>query len=257
MRLRAIIIGILAILLVSLAVIIAKDTASAPDAQSIHQAGRSSTQTPQTGFDKHRYSTTDPASIWVIANKRHALNPKTYVPASLVVPGIPLRSNITSDEQLVSNVMAPALEQMATAANKDGVTLNLQSGYRSYNFQVNLYNSYVKNEGQAQADQESARPGFSEHQTGLAADLGGITSPSCNVAQCFADTPEGKWLAAHAYEYGFVIRYPAGKQSITGYEYEPWHVRYVGINLSQEMHKQGIITLEEFFGISGGETYAN
>lgn len=257
MRLRAIIIGILAVLLMALAIIIIKDTASAPDTHLIHSVNRNDTQAQQTGFDKHRYSTADPASIWVIANKQHALNPKTYVPAKLVTPNIPLRSNITGDERLVSIVMESALEQMAGAAQKDGVTINLQSGYRSYNFQVNLYNSYVKSDGQTQADQESARPGYSEHQTGLAADLGGTTSPSCNVAQCFGNTPEGKWLAAHAYEYGFIVRYPADKQSVTGYEYEPWHVRYIGTDLSQEMHKQGITTLEEFFGVSGGETYAN
>lgn len=257
MHLRAIIIGILAVLLVALAVVITKDTASAPDTQSIPQASHDSTQAQPAGFDKHLYSTTDPASIWVVANKQHALSPKTYVPAKLVVPNISLRSNITGDEQQVSSVMAPALEQMAAAAKKDGITLNLQSGYRSYNFQVNLYNSYVKSDGQAQADQESARPGYSEHQTGLAADLGGVTNPSCNVAQCFADTPEGKWLAAHAYEYGFIVRYPSDKQSVTGYEYEPWHVRYIGTDLSQEMHKQGTTTLEEFFGVSGGEAYTS
>lgn len=257
MRLRAVVIGILAILLIALAVIIVKDTASAPDSQTTEGSHATNTPAQPAGFNKHRYSTTTPGSIWVIANKQHPLNPKSYVPASLVVPNIPLRSNITGDERQVSSVMAPALEQMAAGAKKDSITLNLQSGYRSYNFQVNLYNSYVKSEGQAQADQESARPGYSEHQTGLAADVGGVANPSCNVAQCFADTPEGKWLAAHAYEYGFVIRYPAGKQSVTGYEYEPWHIRYVGTELSQEMHKQAITTLEEFFGVSGGETYAN
>lgn len=257
MRLRAIIIGILAILLVSLAVIIVKDTASAPDARSTHQSSHSNTPTKPAEFDKHRYSTTDPASLWVVVNKQRQLNPKTYVPAKLVVPNIPLRSNITGDEQQVSSVMAPALEQMAAAAKNDGITLNVQSGYRSYNFQVNLYNSYVRNDGQAQADRESARPGYSEHQTGLAADLGGVTNPSCNVAQCFGDTAEGKWLAVHAYEYGFIIRYPADKQSVTGYEYEPWHVRYIGTDLSQEMHKQSVTTLEEFFGIAGGETYTS
>jgi len=254
MRLRATIVAILAVLLVVLAVFVLKDTASAPNTQL---TGKTSQPTKPAGFDKHRYSTSDPNSIWVVVNKQHSLTPKTHVPTTLVVPNIPLRSNITGDEQQVSGVMAPALEQMAAAAKNDGITLNLQSGYRSYNFQVNLYNSYVKSDGQSQADQESARPGYSEHQTGFAADLGGITNPGCNVAQCFGDTAEGKWLVAHAYQYGFIIRYPADKQAVTGYEYEPWHVRYVGTDLSQEMHKQGITTLEEFFGISGGETYAS
>jgi zinc D-Ala-D-Ala carboxypeptidase len=255
MRLRAIIISILAVFMVLLAIVIAKDTASAPNAPANQHL--SSTSIQPAGFNKHLYSTTDPTSIWIVVNKQHPLNPKTYVPPKLVIPAIPLRANITGDEQQVSSIMAPALEQMAAAAKKDGMTINLQSGYRSYNFQVNLYNSYVNRDGQVQADHESARPGYSEHQTGFAADLGGVTTPSCNVAQCFADTPEGKWLAAHAWEFGFIIRYTAVKQPVTGYEDEPWHVRYIGTALSQEMHTQGIATLEEFFGITGGETYLN
>lgn len=257
MRLRVVILGILVIVLIGLAVVISKDTASAPKALPSNQTAANTTTTKPASFDKHTYSTTDPSSIWIIVNKQHPLSPKTYAPTNLVVPNIPLRSNITGDERQVNGLMAPALEKMATAAKQDGITLNLQSGYRSYNFQVNLYNSYVKSDGQTQADQESARPGYSEHQTGFAADLGGITAPSCNVAQCFAGTQEGKWLAAHAYEYGFIIRYTTAKQSVTGYEDEPWHVRYVGADLSMEMHKEGVTTLEEFFGVSGGTAYAN
>jgi D-alanyl-D-alanine carboxypeptidase len=151
--------------------------------------------------------------------------------------------------------MATALEKMVQAAANQGVHLNLQSGYRSYSFQVSLYNGYVKQQGQADADRQSARPGYSEHQTGLAADLGGSTQPSCNVAQCFANTVEGKWLAANAYLYGFMIRYTTAKESITGYEDEPWHIRYVGTQLSTELHASGITTLEEFFGVSGGSAY--
>lgn len=232
---------------------LAYERAAAPE-----QTHTTSTAKPakQAGFNKQTYSTTDPSSGWVIVNKQHPLNPKTYVPASLVVPTIPLRGNITGDERQVSAVMAPALAEMAAAAKTAGLTLNLQSGYRSYNFQVNLYNGYVRSMGQAAADTQSARPGYSEHQTGLAADLGGTTTPSCNVEQCFATTPEGQWLAAHAYEYGFVIRYPSGKQTVTGYEYEPWHVRYIGKPAAAEMHRTGVQTLEEFLSITGGETYA-
>jgi D-alanyl-D-alanine carboxypeptidase len=113
----------------------------------------------------------------------------------------------------------------------------------------------VQSEGQAVADTQSARPGYSEHQSGLAADLE-PASRKCEVDQCFGDTPEGKWLSANAYKYGFVIRYPLGLDNITGYEYEPWHVRYVGIALSTEMHDEGILTLEQFFAISGGTAYA-
>lgn len=215
----------------------------------------SPTKTEQPGFDKKQYSQTDPASIWVIVNKHLPLQPKTYVPNDLVVPEIQLRSNITGDERQVRQVTADALKTMSTAAKGEGLTLTLESGYRSYNFQVNLYNRYVSEQGKSVADTQSARPGFSEHQTGLAADLGGTTKPTCNVEQCYADTPEGKWLAANAYKYGFIIRYPDGKTNVTGYEYEPWHVRYVGIDLATEMHNKGIQTLEEFFNLPAAPDY--
>lgn len=242
---------IIVLLAVAVVFVVTRKHANAPT------HNKSSTQTQSAGFNKKQYSNTDPTSLWVIVNKLRPLQPKTYAPSDLVVPNIPLRSNITGDEKQVRKPMATALETMATAAKADGITLNLQSGYRSYQLQVNVYGNEVKNYGQTKADQESARPGYSEHQSGLAADLGGTTTPSCNVEQCFATTPEGKWLAANAYKYGFIVRYPQGKESVTGYEYEPWHVRYIGTNLSQEMHTEGIQTLEEFFGTGSAPNYAN
>ncbi len=206
-------------------------------------------------FNKQKFSLTDPASPWVIANKHNMLSPKTYAPADLVVPNVPLRNNITSDEKQLRFETARSLEKMVAAAKIEGISLNVQSGYRSYNFQVTLYNRYVQQQGQVQADSQSARPGHSEHQTGLAVDLGGVTRTSCNVEACYADTAEGKWISEHAYEYGFVVRYPAGKTAITGYVYEPWHLRYVGIELSTEMNKTQITTLEEFFGLEAAPTY--
>ncbi len=206
-------------------------------------------------FNKRAYSTSDPASMWVVVNKQHPLSPRNYTP-DLVIPSVPMRSNISSDERQVNRQMAPALETLITAAKAEDVNLNLQSGYRSYSFQMNLYSSYVKNSGQAAADRFSARPGYSEHQTGLAADLGGTSNPGCNVEQCFDGTTEGKWLAANAYKYGFIIRYPSDKESVTGYEYEPWHIRYVGKTLSVELHDKGVETLEEFFSVNGGTVYA-
>lgn len=207
------------------------------------------------GFNKAQLSLTDPASPWAVVNKKRPLQPNTYVPADLIVAGMQLRSNITSDERQVRAPVAEALKKMSGAAKADGVALTLQSGYRSYNFQANLYGRYVSQQGQAAADTQSARAGYSEHQTGLAADLGGVTNPACNVEACFADTPEGKWMAAHAYRYGFNIRYPAGKTAVTGYTYEPWHLRYVGEKLAAEMQRQGIQTLEEFFGLPAAPDY--
>jgi D-alanyl-D-alanine carboxypeptidase len=116
------------------------------------------------------------------------------------------------------------------------------SGFRSYAYQQNLYNRYVARDGKAEADRYSARPGHSEHQTGLAMDVN-------SVGQSFAYTSEGKWLAAHAHEYGFIIRYPKGKEDITGYMYEPWHIRYVGVEIAKEITEAGI-TFEEYMGVA-------
>lgn len=224
-----------------------------PHAQQSSTQSTNSSQNKPAAFNKQQYSTTDPTSIWVIVNKQHPLNPNDYVPSDLVVPDVPLR--VPGNESMqVRTVTAQALETMFSAAKKQGVNLMLASGYRSYTYQVGLYNSYVQSQGQAVADTQSARPGYSEHQTGLAADLE-PANRVCEVDQCFASTPEGKWLSANAYKYGFIIRYAKGLDNITGYEYEPWHVRYVGTELSTEMHAKGVATLEQFFDVSGGKTY--
>jgi D-alanyl-D-alanine carboxypeptidase len=148
-----------------------------------------------------------------------------------------------------------ALEEMFKSASTVGIEMTLSSGYRSYTYQVKLYNGYVQSQGQATADTQSARPGFSEHQTGLAADVE-PADRSCELQACFADTPAGQWVASHAYEYGFIIRYVEGKEAFTGYNPEPWHLRYVGRELATEMHARNVSTLEEFFGITGGKTYS-
>lgn len=211
------------------------------------------TSVKPTGFNKNLYSHTDPTSIWVMVNKKNPLNPKDYIPNDLVYPNVPLRVPGNATMQL-RQVAATALEQMFAAAKTQGINLMLASGYRSYSYQVSLYNGYVQTQGQAVADQQSARPGYSEHQTGLAADVE-AASRNCEVEQCFATTPEGEWLAANSYKYGFVIRYPQNGQSITGYEYEPWHVRYIGIAAATEMHKEGVTTLEQFFGFPAAPSY--
>ncbi|HVS58880.1 MAG TPA: D-alanyl-D-alanine carboxypeptidase family protein [Candidatus Saccharimonadales bacterium] len=212
-----------------------------------------STQPPKPSFDKTQYSLTDPNSIWVIVNKKNPLKPKTYVPNDLIFPTVPTRvpGNVSMQMRKVAGT---ALETMFAGAKKDGINLMLSSGYRPYTFQQVLYNNYVASSGVAAADTFSARPGYSEHQTGLAADIEPL-SEKCDVDQCFANLPEGKWLAANAYKYGFVIRYPKGKDSVTGYEYEPWHVRYVGVEAATEMQKEDVVTLETFFGLPPAPTY--
>lgn len=216
-------------------------------------ASTKKSDSPASKFNKSQYSINDSSSIWAVVNKGRIL-PSTYVPANLVVPNIPLRLSAGAEEMHLRADAASAMETMYKAAANDGAHLMLASGYRSYSSQYSLYNSYVRSLGQASADISSARAGHSEHQTGLAADLE-PTNRACEVADCFANLPEGKWLAANAYKYGFIIRYPADKTQITGYEYEPWHVRYVGVALSSEMHQENVETLEEFFSLPAYTSY--
>jgi LAS superfamily LD-carboxypeptidase LdcB len=201
---------------------------------------------PEPGFNKNMYSLSNPDSIWVIANKSRAL-PGNYVPADLTVPDVKLRLSSSEEQMRFRKVAAGALKLMFDAASKDGVTLVFGSGYRSYALQKQFYDSYVAKDGQAAADRYSARPGTSEHQTGLAFDATSV-SRKCHLEICFENMAEGKWLASHAYKYGFTLRYKSGKESVTGYQYEPWHFRYVGKELAKELFTTNQ-TLEEFFGL--------
>lgn len=204
-------------------------------------------------FDKTQYSLDDPSSIWVVVNKQRPLEPKTYRPSDLTVPNVPLR--VPGHETMnVRTETARALESMFAAAKADGIALKLSSGFRSYNYQVNLYNGYVNSQGQAAADTQSARPGYSEHQTGLAADIRPIDG-ACDLEQCFGDMPEGKWIAENAHNYGFIIRYTKTNEAKAGYSYEPWHIRYVGIDLAAEMQRTQADSLETFFGLPPAPSY--
>jgi D-alanyl-D-alanine carboxypeptidase len=195
------------------------------------------TKPAEPTFDKKKFSNDAPESIWVVVNKKRALNPTSYTPSDLVSVG---------NNQRLRSEAANALSLLIADAKTQGLTIQPLSGYRSYATQVQVYNNEVAAYGQAVADTESARPGYSEHQTGLAIDIGG---GGCGIEDCFGETNEGKWVAEHAYEYGYLIRYTAPKQSITGYRAEPWHIRYVGKELSKELKKQNITTLEEFLNL--------
>ncbi|HSW66342.1 MAG TPA: M15 family metallopeptidase [Bacillota bacterium] len=225
------------------------------DKKAADTAAKNTTPTQQTTsastFDKSKYSLTDPASIWVIVNKKHILNPKDYVPSDLVTPSLALR--VPGNESMqMRKATADALTQLFDGAKTAGFNLMVASGYRSYTYQVNLYGGYVSSIGQTEADKTSARPGYSEHQTGLAVDVE-ATTRNCELDACFGATPEGKWVAENAYKYGFIIRYTEDKVGVTGYDFEPWHLRYVGADLATEMHSKGIKTLEEFFNVPGGD----
>ena len=158
----------------------------------------------------------------LIANKTYSL-PASYNPGSL------------------TNETYAAFLQMQQAAARQGLRLWVASGFRSYSSQSSIYSRYVRRDGRAAADRYSARPGHSEHQTGLAFDLNTIT-------QSFANTNEGRWVAANCYKYGFILRYPKNKEAITGYMYEPWHLRYLGVDLATRVYASGLC-LEEYLGI--------
>ncbi len=231
----AIVVFILAVL------VLASGKVNAPhNSKKTDQPQQTQTTPPPSTFDKTQFSIEPSASIWAVVNKKRVLS-SLYEPQDLAVIG----------GQRVSSEAAGPLQELLKAAQMAGVPMKVISGYRSYNTQASTYNAYVAKDGVAQADTYSARPGHSEHQTGLAADLGnGI----CDLEACFGQTDAGKWLAAHAYEYGFVIRYEDGKAPITGYQYEPWHIRYVGTELAAEINKSKQ-TLEEFFGLPAAPNY--
>ena len=191
----------------------------------------------------------DVNSILLVANKAHKL-PNYYEPSDMRQPNVSARMSTPMRDEA-----ATALEEMFAAAKAQGVYLVAGSGFRSQSYQASLYNSYVARSGQAAADTYSARPGYSEHQTGLAMDISDY-SGNTYLSRSFENTAEGKWLKYNAYKYGFIMRYPKTKQSITGYMYEPWHFRYVGKDYAVAMWSCGSeMTFEEYFGVAGGETY--
>jgi D-alanyl-D-alanine carboxypeptidase len=186
----------------------------------------------------------NPDSLDVIVNKKRNL-PENYVPEDLTaLTDIPTVLSNPEVNQL-RKAAYEALKELFDAAKEEGYELHARSGYRSYYTQVSLYTSYVENYGKAAADKYSAKPGQSEHQTGLSMD---ITCEAINykLDTTFGETEEGKWVAENAHRYGFIIRYPKGKEDITGYAYEPWHIRYLGVELAEKIYESGL-TLEEYF----------
>ncbi|MDF9840045.1 MULTISPECIES: D-alanyl-D-alanine carboxypeptidase family protein [unclassified Paenibacillus] len=186
----------------------------------------------------------EPDSVTVMVNKQYKL-PDGYKPADLVYPDVPFLFSEKIEKRMMRKTAAAALEQMFAGAKSDGVYLAGVSAYRSEKTQTTLFNNYVKRDGEEKARTYSAVPGHSEHQTGLAIDVSG-SDGKCAAESCFGGTKEANWLADHAAEYGFIIRYPEGKQAITGYKYEPWHIRYVGKDIAEDIAARGI-TLEEYY----------
>jgi D-alanyl-D-alanine carboxypeptidase len=213
--------------------------ASAPGSAQKARSG-STSQIRLNNSQTGQYTIDNPDSTYYIVNKKRSL-PSSFVPKNLVTfEGKQLRSDT-----------ANAMGQLFDAASGDGINFKVISGYRSYQYQQGVYYGYVKRDGQTKADTYSARPGHSEHQTGLAADVG---TGTCDLSICFGDTTGGKWLVNNAYRYGFIIRYPKDKENLTGYQYEPWHIRYLGIDLAAQVHKSGK-TLEQFFALPPATDY--
>jgi D-alanyl-D-alanine carboxypeptidase len=209
------------------------------------------TPTPSAaGFDAHAQSIDDPASTWVVVNKPRALSPVTYTPPALVYPDVAY-----VNRQPMRPEVAEALVAMFNAGKAEaGLDFSVQSAYRAFDSQTRVYDDDVASHGQAYADTDTARPGHSEHQTGLAVDISAVPA-KCSLDACFAQTPQGEWLAANAWRFGFLLRYPADKVTVTGFAFEPWHYRYIGVPLATRLRETGVTTLEEFFGVPGGTEY--
>lgn len=186
------------------------------------------------------YSLTD--SIWAIVSKTHPIS-IDYTPAGLKIPAVATRTDKSIDERSARSDMETPLVNMFAAANTNGNQLMIGSGYRSAALQAIYFNSLSSSIGEEAANQSVARPGESEHQTGLAVDITTV-SRNCYLNECFAETSDGQWLANNSYKYGFILRYPKGKEDITGYRYEPWHFRYVGIDLATALYESGL-TLDQ------------
>jgi D-alanyl-D-alanine carboxypeptidase len=196
----------------------------------------------------------NPAHVWAVVNKQRPSDPLDYSPANLAVPagvrdlaGSPLRVEAGS-----------ALAAMVAAAAGAGAgELGLSSGYRSFGVQQSTYRSQVEARGVEGADLVSARPGYSEHQSGFAADVVACDASGCGGLDTFAGTPQAAWVAAHAWEFGWVVRYEDGATGVSGYSPEPWHLRYVGTELAAAYHAGGFHTLEEFLGLPAAPHYGD
>lgn len=192
-------------------------------------------------LEKKYHIIQNPACLLALVNKKNSL-PYDYVPAGMIVPNVTFSFEGYDPRKLMRSEAANALKRLFIQASKENIRLTGVSAYRSYDRQAEIFRRNIL--ASPYANLTSARPGESEHQTGLVID---VSSPSVNnsLTQSFANTREGQWLAKNAPEYGFIIRFPKGKEAITGYLYEPWHIRYVGQSAARQI-AAGNLTLEEY-----------
>ena len=191
----------------------------------------------------------DPTDILILVNKQ---NRAPAVPVTLVKPDVtPTRESVAENIYMRPEA-ASALEALFEGAAEAGLTLYATSGYRSYSTQKAIFDRKAAERGEQAANRSVAKPGYSEHQTGLAMDIEGETTLGTGLTEAFGESPEGIWVAEHCHEYGFIIRYPKDKTNITGYIYEPWHIRDEGVEAATEITELGV-TFEEYILMVRGD----
>lgn len=207
------------------------------------KAGKGLPYKKDSKTDDGKKVTSNPYEVLVLVNKENAL-PEDFLPEDLVTPDV--RFPFTEDlpKKQMRQVAADALEDLFAAADKEDLELFAQSGFRAFERQEAIFAANVEKNGEKAANKYSARPGESEHQTGLTMDVTNADVGFDLIIE-FGDTPEGKWLKDHASDHGFIIRYPEGKEDITKYQYEPWHLRYVGEKAAKKIMDQDI-TFEDY-----------
>lgn len=222
---------------------------AAGDSPAVTAPDIDASATPPSIHAAPAYDLDSPDSVTVVVNKSRPLEPETYAPDDLMdltaIPG-------GASQQLRAEA-ADALLALHRDAAAAGAGFSVSTAYRSYGFQESLFGDYADRRGVSAAETFSARPGYSEHQTGLGVDV--YSSSACRLKRCFGEEDAGRWVADHGWEYGFVVRYPDGSEHVTGYIYEPWHLRYVGTDLAGEMRESGEATLEEFLGLDPAPDY--
>lgn len=224
----------------------AVDPSPSPSVSPSQEATPSPSPSPEATLDPQPviYDIDTASSLTVVVNKKRPLTPITYKPKLTSTGGI-----------YVAPVTATAYKQLKAAvlAQKLG-TLCINSGYRSYASQKAIHAARVSALGKTAGEKLAARPGYSEHQTGLAIDIS-TTALSCRIGN-FGSSKASKWIAENAWQYGFLVRYPSNsKTAVTGYVWEPWHLRYVGLELAADMQAKNIKTLEEYFALPNAAKY--
>jgi D-alanyl-D-alanine carboxypeptidase len=210
--------------------------------------------TPSQATSLAWQSITDPKSTWIVVNKLRPLKPIKYVPTDLVAPKFGTL-NANPYGRKLRKEASTAAYRLAMAMYAEGKgSLIIQSAYRSYAEQKTIHARQVERYGLKAGEALAARPGYSEHQTGWALDVS-ARGQGCQIRVCFGQTKAGLWLAQNAYKYGFIVRYPNNATPTTGYQYEPWHLRYVGKGLAKVMHDDKVLTLEKFFKLPAAPNY--